>query len=352
VSNTYGVGIVGCGVISPTHLDAISRVDRARLVATCDIVEDRARQAADKYGAQAHYTDFNDLLARDDIDIVHVTTPSSHHHVVSIAASRAGKHSFVTKPMDVSLRSIDEMIQAAEDYAVKLAAVHQFRAYAGYMALNKAVSQGRLGEVYYGNAFVPWLREQSYYTDRWQGTWEWDGGGALMNQSVHWVDLLLWMMGPVESVCGYAATMAHDMETEDIGTAALRFTSGAHGVIQGTTLTYKGLATRLEVHGSKGNVLIEADKITHWDVEGEDSLAQETGSTETSAADPTAGLADGVGAHAVQVEAFIDWIEGIGKPYVDGREARRAVELNLAVYEAQRRGKVITLPLGETPGKF
>ena len=352
MAGTYGIGIVGCGVISPVHLNAIARVENARLVATCDIVEQRAQAAAEKHGAEAWHADFTDLLARDDIDIVHITTPSSHHHVVSIAASDAGKHSFVTKPIDVTLQSIDAMIAAAERNGVKLAAVHQFRAYASYRALKQAIDQGRLGTIHYGNAFVPWWRAQDYYTDRWQGTWEWDGGGALMNQSVHWVDLLLWMMGDVDTVAGFAATRAHDMETEDIGTAAVLFRSGAHGVVQGATLTHRGMATRLEVHGSRGNVVIEADRITHWDVEGEESLAEGPAPTETSAADPRAGLGDAVGAHQVQIEAFIDWIEGKGLPLVDGPEARRAVEFNLAVYESQRTRAKVTLPLGHTPGRF
>ncbi len=343
----YGFAVVGCGVISSVHFKAIAQVERANLVATCDIIEERAQKAADEYGAEAVYTDFNDLLARDDIDIVHVTTPSSHHHVVSIAASEAGKHHLVTKPIDITLSNIDAMIAAAEANGVKLAAAHQFRGYDSYRQLKRAIEEGRLGELYYGNAFVPWWREQSYYTDRWQGTWEFDGGGALMNQSVHWVDLLVWMMGDVAEVCGYAATKAHEMETEDIGTAAVLFKSGAHGLIQGTTLTHKGMNTRLEVHGSKGNVVIEADKITHWDVEGEESLAEAVASDEeTSAADPMAGLGDAVGAHRFQIEALLDWIEGTGEPFVTGPDARRPVEVNLAIYASQRTGEKVSLPLG------
>lgn len=352
MSKTYGAGVIGCGVISPVHFGAIERLDNVRLVATCDIVPERAEQCAAKYGAAAWYTDLHELLARDDIDYVHITTPSSHHHVASIAASQAGKHSFVTKPMDVTLANIDAMIAAAEANGVKLAGVHQFRSYGSYCALKAAVDEGRLGEIYYGNAFVPWWRAQDYYTDRWQGTWEWDGGGALMNQSVHWVDLLLWIMGEVESVAGFAATMAHEMETEDIGSAVIRFRSGAHGLLQGTTLTYKGMDTRLEVHGSRGNVVITADKISHWDVAGEPSLAAAVAPAETSAADPRAGLGDAVGAHADQLAAFLQWIEGEGEPVVSPQDARRPVEFNLAVYESQRTGQMIRLPLGATPCRF
>lgn len=352
MSKTYGAGVIGCGVISGVHFGALERLDNVRLVATCDIIPERAQQCAERYGAEAWYTDLNELLARDDIDYVHITTPSGHHHVASIAASQAGKHSFVTKPMDVTLANIDAMTVAALMNGVKLAGVHQFRSYGSYCALKRAVDEGRLGEIYYGNAFVPWWRAQDYYTDRWQGTWEWDGGGALMNQSVHWVDLLLWIMGTVESVAGFAATKAHEMETEDIGSAVIRFCNGAHGLLQGTTLTYKGMDTRLEVHGSKGNVVITADKISHWDVEGEPSLAEAAVQAETSAADPRAGLGDAVGAHADQVAAFLKWIAGEGEPVVSAAEARRPVEFNLAVYESQRTGQMIRLPLGETPCRF
>lgn len=352
MSKTYGAAVIGCGVISSVHFGAIAQLDNARLVATCDVIPERAQQCAEAHGAEAWYTDLNELLARDDVDYVHITTPSGHHHTASIAASRAGKHSFVTKPMDVTLPSIDAMITAADAAGVKLAGVHQFRTYGSYLALKNAVAEGRLGEIYYGNAFVPWWRGQEYYTDRWQGTWEWDGGGALMNQSVHWVDLLLWIMGDVASVAGLAATKAHDMETEDIGSAVIQFRSGAHGLLQGTTCTYKGMDTRLEVHGSQGNVVITADKISHWDVAGEPSLAEADIVAATWAADPQAGLGDAVGAHAAQLAAFFRWIEGAGEPVVGPQDARRAVEFNLAVYESQRTGQMIHLPLGDTPCRF
>jgi UDP-N-acetyl-2-amino-2-deoxyglucuronate dehydrogenase len=352
MGKVYGAGLIGCGVISPTHFEAIQRLDNVRLVATCDTVPERARESAEKYGAEAWYTNLRELLARDDIDYVHITTPSSHHHVASIAASEAGKHSFVTKPMDITLESIDAMTAAAAAHGVTLAGMHQFRSYDSYRALKRAVDEGRLGEVYYGNAFVPWWRTQEYYTDHWQGTWEWDGGGALMNQSVHWVDLLLWIMGEVEYVGGLAATRAHEMETEDVGSAVIQFASGAHGLLQGTTLTHRGMDTRLEVHGSRGNVVITADRISHWDVEGEPSLAESGPGGETSAADPRAGLGDGVGAHAHQLAAFLDSLEGRCEPLVTPREARRPVEFNLAVYESQRTRQMVRLPLRAAGSRF
>ena len=147
MSKTYGVGLVGCGVISPVHFEALKRTPNARLIATCDVLEERAKAAAEKYGAVAWYKDYRELLARPDIDYVHITTPSSLHHEVSIAASRAGKHSFVTKPLDVTLANIDAMIAAADAHGVKLAAVHQFRAYASYGALKDAIDRGQLGQI-------------------------------------------------------------------------------------------------------------------------------------------------------------------------------------------------------------
>ncbi len=340
----YGFGLIGCGVISDCHLQAIQRVPKARLRAVCDIIPERAQEKAQKYAAQA-YTDLEEMVQRDDLDIVHVTTPSGHHHVAGIAAARAGKHVFVTKPIDITLENIDALIAACAENNVKLRAVHQFRSYASYRAVHDAVQQGRLGEIYYASVFVPWWRAQEYYTDRWQGTWALDGGGALMNQSVHWVDLLVWIMGDVAEVAGYVDTMAHDMETEDIGTAALKFRSGAHGIIQGTTLTYKGMATRLEVHGSKGNVEVKGDKVSQWDVEGEPSLAEARPEGETSAADPRAGLGDAVGAHAEQIEDLIAAIEENRAPTLSGQEARRAVELILAIYRSSQTGQKVKLPL-------
>jgi UDP-N-acetyl-2-amino-2-deoxyglucuronate dehydrogenase len=348
----YGFGVIGCGVISPVHLDAICRIPNARLVAVCDIREDRAQATAEKYGVP--YTlNHKDLIARDDVDVVNIVTYSGTHADIGMDAARAGKHVICTKPIDVRLDKIDALIKACTDHKVKLGATHQFRSYGSYLRVKRAIDDGRLGRILYGNAFVPWWREPGYYQGEgaWHGTLDLDGGGALMNQSIHYVDLLVWMLGDVDMVWGDVGTLLHDIESEDIGCAVLRFASGAAGLVQGTTCTYKGLPARLEIRGERGNIDIVGDEIAVWDVEGEEPAAQAGESGETSAADPRAGLANAVDAHVVQISDVLRAIETDTEPALNGREARRAVEVILAIYRSSYEERAIRLPMDTSPLK-
>jgi predicted dehydrogenase len=342
--NTYGFGLIGCGLISDTHIEAIRRIPEARLVAVCDVVEAKARQKGEQHGAAWH-TDLHELVARDDVQVVNVVTPSGLHHEAGIAAAQAGKHVICTKPIDVTLEAIDALIAACAEHGVKLAATHQFRAFPVYLRTKQALDEGRLGKPLYANAFVPWFRTQAYYDNGWHGTRRLDGGGALMNQSIHWIDLLLWMMGEAESVAGMADQLAHRMETEDYGAAVVRFKRGAYGLIQGTTCTHRGMPCRFEVHGTKGNVVTVADRLRLWDVEGEPPEEHAVAGAVTGAGDPAAGLADAVNAHVEQIRDVLLAIEEGREPILNGREARRAVELILAIYESSETGRVVRLPL-------
>jgi len=336
---TYGFGLIGCGGIAPVHADAIGRIPNARLVAVCDIVEAKARAFAQKYGAEP-YLNYRDLLARDDIHAVNVVTWSGTHADIGMDAARAGKHVIITKPMDISLEKIDRLIAACRESNVKLGATHQFRSYGCYRRLKRAIDDGRLGRLFLGNAFVKWWRAQDYYDSAdWRGTWALDGGGALMNQSVHWVDILQWLMGPVKTVSAYTRTMDHQIEVEDLASAAVEFTSGAVGVIQGSTCIYKGQPQRVEVHGNKGNVIVEAERITEWQVEGEEGAVDSGPARETSAADPMAGLSDALGAHVVQIQDVLKAAEEGRDPALSGEEARKAVAIVLAIYESARTGR-------------
>jgi len=340
----YGFGIIGCGVISETHIEAMRRIPEAELVAVCDAVEQRARHKAEKYGAAA-YTDHREMLKRDDVHVVNVLTPSGLHHLAGIEAARAGKHVICTKPIDVTLEAIDALIAACQENGVKLAATHQCRSFPAYVRLKQAAEDGRLGKLLYGNVFVPWFRTQEYYDDGWHGTWKLDGGGALMNQSIHWIDLLLWLLGDVRSVFGKVDTVAHRMETEDLGSALVTFKSGSYGLIQGSTCTYQGLPTRLELHGTKGNVIVVADEIRLWQVEGEPREDRPPSHRATGAADPRSGLSEAVGAHVEQIRDVLEAIEEGREPKLNGREARRAVEVILAIYKSSQTGEEVTLPL-------
>ncbi len=342
--NTYGFAVVGCGVISDTHIEAIRSLPNARLLAVCDTVPERAQAKATQYGVEA-CTDYAALLQREDVDVVNIVVPSGLHAELGIKAAQAGKHVITTKPIDVTLEKIDALIAACADNGVKLAAVHQLRSYPVFRRAWEAIREGRLGRLLWGTATVPWFRSHAYYDRGWQGTKALDGGGALMNQSIHYIDLLIWMMGQVAEVGGFADNLAHDIEVEDIGTAALKFTSGAHGVVQGTTLTYEGHPARLEIHGSQGNIVFMGEDLGLWQVEGEESFRDPAaGRLKGGASEPAAGMLGlAVDAHADQIGDVLAAIEQKREPRMKGQEARRAVELILAIYESSQERKVVSL---------
>ncbi len=343
-ARTYGFAVVGCGVISDTHLQAVQSLPNARLVAVCDALPERAAAKAAEYGVEA-CSDYDALLRRDDLDVVDIVVPSGLHAELGIKAALAGKHVLTTKPIDVTLEKIDALIAACRQNGVKLAAVHQLRSYPVFLRAYQAIREGRLGRLYWGSATVPWFRTHAYYGRGWQGTRALDGGGALMNQSIHYLDLLIWMMGKVAEVCGFADNLAHNIEVEDIASAALRFVSGAHGVIQGTTLTYEGLPARLEIHGSRGNLVFLGEDLALWQVEDEETFSDpQAGQHKGGASEPAAGMMGlAVQAHADQMADLLAAIEENREPRLNGEEARRAVQLILAVYESSRDRKLVTL---------
>ncbi|MGD9519304.1 MAG: Gfo/Idh/MocA family protein [Armatimonadota bacterium] len=348
-SRLYGFGVIGCGVISDTHCDAISRLPRARLVAVADKNEQAARSKGEQWSCEWH-TDVAELLARDDIDVVNVVVPSGLHAKIGIQAAEAGKHVICTKPIDITLEAIDDLILACRRNGVKLGATHQFRSYPVFKRIKNALEDGRFGRPLYANAFVPWYRAPEYYAGSWHGTRELDGGGALMNQSIHYIDLLLWMFGDVAQVAGFADTLVHDIEVEDCASATLRFRSGAQGLIQGTTCTYQGKPARLEVHGELGNAVVLGDQIQLWEVEGDETEWNPTAGSSGAASDPRHGMIGlAVQAHMEQIEDLIEAIEEGREPLLNGLEARRAVELILAIYRSSAEGQVVSLPLKPAP---
>jgi UDP-N-acetyl-2-amino-2-deoxyglucuronate dehydrogenase len=344
--DSFGFGVIGCGVISDVHLKAIQAIPDARLVAVCDTREEAARAKADEYGCDYHLS-HEELLARDDVHIVNIVIPSGLHARVGIDAAKAGKHVICTKPLDVTLEAIDALIAAGEENNVKIAGAYQLRSYPVYLRIKEALEAGRLGRPLYANAFVPWYRTDEYYSDDWHGTKALDGGGALMNQSIHYIDLLLFLMGHARKVAGFVAALGNaHIEVEDIGNAVVLFESGAHGLIQGTTCTYQGKPASFEVHGTKGNVIVEADEVRLWEIAGEPVERTEATAQVTAVADPTVGLETGIDAHIDQIQDVIDSIREGREPKLNGYEARRAVELILAIYESSETGEVIELGAG------
>lgn len=347
--NQHRVALVGAGVIAPVHAEALAALPDARLVAVCDVAQEKADALAAKYGVEACYS-LDDVLNRPDVDVVDVVVWSGRHAEIGVQAAQAGKNVFVTKPIDVTLEAIDRLIETCDANHVKLGAVHQFRSYPSYRAAKQAVSSGAMGKMVLGNAFVPWYRAQSYYDgDEWRGTWKWDGGGALMNQGVHYVDLLQWIMGGVSELFAYADISAHHerIEVEDVASVALRFRDGSIGTLQASTSVYKGMPASMDLHGESGNILLVSDEVTYWDVEGRPQ-PENTGKVEgtTGVSDPRAALRrPAIDAHVDQIGAFLRAIETGGDPLIDGREARKAVELNLAIYRSAKEKRPVSLPL-------
>jgi len=350
----YGFGIIGCGMISRFHAKAIADVKGAKLVACFDTFPDSAKKLADETGCRP-YSDFKAFLADKDLDIVTIGTPSGAHMEPAVAAAKAGKHVIVEKPLEITLKKCDAIIKACADNNVKLSTIFPSRFHEPAVEIKKAIDGKRFGKITMGDAYVKWFRTQQYYdSGKWRGTWELDGGGALMNQAVHSVDLLTYFMGPVVEVTAQWGTLAHErIAVEDTVVATLKFANGALGVIEASTAAYPGYLKRIEISGSEGTAVMEEEDIKVWDFakknKKDEAVHARMASSKSSgggASDPTA-----IGYHG-HTKQFADMVDAIKKnraPAVDGNEGRRSIEIILAIYKAAETGKAVKLPLAGDP---
>jgi predicted dehydrogenase len=278
------------------------------------------------------------------VDAVSICTPSGFHAEPALAAFEAGKHVLVEKPMEITLEKADQMIAAAERTDRRLGVIFQNRFNPAAQYLKAAVDAGKLGQLTLGEASLKWYRPPDYFRSAgWRGTWALDGGGALMNQGIHFVDLLLWVMGPVQSVTAYADTLLHSIEVEDTVVASLRFQSGALGVMEATTTAFPGLSDRLEIVGTQGSVCIESGQLRFKYFADEDGT--EVGFYGLK---PDHGwraarevLLTGEGGHVAQIADFCSAVREGRPPAVDGREGRRSLALITAIYESARTGREV-----------
>jgi predicted dehydrogenase len=351
---TYGFGIVGCGMISSFHARAIEDVAGAELVACFDTRAD----AAEKFAADNRcrpYTDLEAMLADPLVSIVSVATPSGAHLEPAVAAARAGKHVIVEKPLEITLKKCDRIIEACDKAGVRLGAIFPSRFHDSSLKLKRAVEGGRFGRLSLGDAYVKWYRTQQYYdSGAWRGTWALDGGGALMNQAIHSVDLLTWLMGPVAEIQAHAATLAHErIEVEDTVVATLRFASGALGTLEATTAAYPGYLKRIEIHGSQGSALLEEEDLKSWDFatprEEDQAILEQMKQHQSTGGGASDPAAIGHHGHAMQFRDFVEAVRDNRPPAIDGREGRRSVEIILGVYKAAETGKTVKLPLKSDP---
>lgn len=341
---TVGFGIVGSGTVADYHIGAVLDTEGAELVAVYSRSEGRARQTGEQHGV-AWYTDHREMLESPDIDVVCICTPSGVRIPMVTDAAAAGKHLVIEKPLDVTLENVDRIIQAAQDAGVKLMGIFQLRYGEAINRVREAVRGGKLGRMVLGDAYIKWFRPQAYYDSAdWRGNWALEGGGALMTQGSHNVDLLQWVMGPVKRVYARMGTLVHDIEVEDTLVAALEYESGALGVIEATTSSHPGLPAKLEFSGSEGTIVMEADQITLWDIQGEASEAADARLTDLAKA-ASDSKTFGTEGHKAQLAEMVRILNEGGEPAIDGPESRRAIELILAIYKSARTGKPVDLPL-------
>jgi predicted dehydrogenase len=336
-------GIIGCGRVAPRHAQSILQSPGAELVAVADIVESRARNFQREYGAEV-YTDYHEMLKRDDLDVVNICTPSGLHVPMGIEVAQAGKHVIVEKPIALSTADADRLIATAEDARVKLCVILQNRYNGPMKDLYQTVKSGKIGKVLLGNATVRWYRPQSYYEDGWHGTWAMDGG-ALMNQSIHHIDALQWLIGDVETVFAFTATLAHTMEAEDAGVVSLRFKNGALGSIEGSTITFpQNIEGSVAVFGECGSLKVGGTALNRkvlWRIEGE--LEQEPEIITADVVDPPSVYGY---SHKLVLQGMIAAINEDRQPETNGREARRSLALVEAIYESARSGQPVRVDHG------
>lgn len=330
-----GFGIVGAGLVADNHAQAIREIPGARLVGVAGRKEDRVRRFAEKHGAEFWTTRVEDLLARPDVQVICITTPSGAHLEPGLAAVRVGKHLVVEKPLEITLERVDTLLHAAEAAGVRVAAIFQHRFGPGAQAVKAALEQGRFGRLVLASAYVKWHRPAEYYRDHWHGQLALDGGGALMNQGIHAVDLLQWFAGMPVEVCGWTNRIVHTgIEAEDTAAAMVRFPGGALGVIEASTAIFPGWARRIEICGEHGSVVLEDDRIAHWDFR-----EKKPGDESTVNAGPVAGPGQGAGSpqishhgHLRQIQDLVAALRAGRAPAIDGRAGRNAVALVRAVY--------------------
>lgn len=342
MSKTLNWAIIGCGVISESHLDAIISLKHTKLYAVCDIIEERAKEKQEKYHAEKLYTDYKEMLSDPAVDVVSICTPSGMHAEMAIAAANAGKHIFCEKPMDVTAAKMDAMIESIEKNNVKCGCVFQRRTYPEAIAARKFIEEHDLGPIIFAEARLKYYRDQAYYdSGDWRATWELDGGGALMNQGVHGIDLLRWFVGDVKSVYAMCRTLARDIDVEDAAAAVVEFENGAMGTIRGTTCVYPAQETQISLHFKEGTIIFGDEGVTQCEfLDKSIKMPPVTAFAANVAADPTK---IGAKSHLPLAEDLEDAILNDHSPLITPREARKSVDLILAIYESSRKNQPVTL---------
>lgn len=336
---TWGFGIIGTGSIADFHAAAIKEIGNGKLIAVANRTEARAKAFAEKENC-GFATDYKELLANPEIDIVCVTTSSGSHASIGMDVVNAGKHLVVEKPIAMTTQQSIELIRAAQQNGVTLSVISQRRFERQHVAVREVLDSGALGKLLLAEVSLPFYRAQSYYDSAdWRGTIEQDGG-ALMNQGIHSIDLLLWFGGAVDTVYGKTATQTHRMEAEDIGLALLTFENGAFGTIMASTSIQPGFPAALNLYGEKGTIKLEGSNIAHWSVPGVEAPDLGGNANYGGVSDPRSISHEN---HRIQLVNVIESIESGKELYLKGMDGLRAVQLVEAIYESSAKGVPLKL---------
>lgn len=332
---TFHVGLIGCGNISETHARAARGIPDVEIAAVYGTNSEKVRRMCGEHGG-APYTDFPAFLAHRPMEVVIIGSPSGLHASQGIAAAKKGLHVLTEKPIDIRTSRADELIEAAERAGVKLGVIFQDRMKPHIRQLKDWIDRGLLGKPLLVDASVKWYRPPEYYANsRWRGTRALDGGGALINQGVHTIDLLLWLLGDVSHVQAFVATQLHKIEAEDTATALLEFANGALGIFHATTAAYPGYPRRVEISGSEGTVVLEHDRIIAVDLRNGPAEGAKFAERDENQSGSSAVVSDFRGHQAV-IEDFLCAVQENRDPACDGREGRRSLALVEAIYRAAR----------------
>jgi len=336
--------LVGSGAIAPTHAQVLSRIETAELAAVYSRSCAKGRALAEQFGSR-FFANYQELL-ESSIDAVAICTPSGVHADFAVQAARAGKHVLIEKPLEISLERADAIIKACEQYGVQLGVIFQRRFSPGVVRLKEMVTQGKLGKLSFAGCYAKLYRSQEYYdSGAWRGTWQLDGGGVLMNQGIHYVDLLQYLAGPVTEVTAHCATAGHErIEVEDTAAATVAFANGAIGVIEATTNAYPGLASKIELYGSEGTAIIENDDLVYYCLKSGEQYSASAAAEQVGVSSPQVTDEN----HEQQFRQFITAIQNKESFKVSGTEGRKSLEIILALYKSAFLGMTVTLPLRDS----
>ncbi len=334
-----GIALIGCGMISKVHLAALSEIPEAQICGIWSRNPETTKKCAFENRIKA-YESFEAVCNDPEVRVVILCTPPGLHVDHGLQAAAAGKDLIIEKPLDVDYDKAKKLVETYRQKGLKLAVIYQNRYTEAARQVKTAIEQGLLGKLILGDAYVKWYRSPEYYASAdWRGTWEIEGGGALITQAIHSVDLLQWFMGGVKSISGLTRITTHRIQTEDLSVAVLEFNNGALGVIEGSTAIVPGFKERIEIHGQKGTIVLEGGNIKEWKVEGcneADYVRSEKivyGKTNS----PAISYLN----HQVQLKEIICSIQNDSEPEVNGEEGLKSLEIVLGVYQsAQKQQKV------------